>query len=158
MKQLAVADIARLDDVDGGWTFLETIVVIAIILVLTATVGVSSSKILDRARVAATRNEEQLYMLALESYYVDCGTFPTTQQGLKALWEKPVFEPVPSLWNGPYLSHPVGNDPWGNPYEYRIPGPSGLPFGIRSLGSDHAVGGTGSAADIVSWNTRGNAE
>jgi general secretion pathway protein G len=67
------------------------------------------------------------------------------------LGEKPVIEPAPRGWNGPYLARPVPRDAWGHEYEYRTPGPSGLPYGIRSLGADGKEGGDGQDADITSW-------
>ncbi|MFW5785769.1 MAG: type II secretion system major pseudopilin GspG [bacterium] len=138
-------------EVDGGWTFLETIVVISIILLLSGTVGIVAVGQLGRARVAVARAQLAGFALALESYALDCGTYPTEAQGLEALWSQPVMAPVPENWAGPYLMREVGLDPWGNRYEYRVPGPHGLPYEIRSLGSDGLPGGEGRAADILSW-------
>lgn len=136
---------------DGGWTFLETIVVISIILLLSGTVGIVAVGQLGRARVAVARAQLAGFALALESYALDCGSYPTEAQGLEALWARPMMAPVPEGWAGPYLMREVGADPWGNPYEYRVPGPHGLPYEIRSLGSDGLPGGEGRAADILSW-------
>jgi general secretion pathway protein G len=68
------------------------------------------------------------------------------------LWSRPVLEPVPERWDGPYVTKTIAFDPWGNPYEYRVPGPGGLPFGIRSYGADGRPGGDDDAEDIVSWS------
>ena len=77
--------------------------------------------------------------------------YPTAEQGLGALWEAPLLEPVPSDWNGPYIERNVAPDPWDRAYDYEQPGPNGLPFGIQSLGADGLPGGSGSDADITSW-------
>ena len=77
-----------------------------------------------------------------------------TEQGLKALWEKPYLYPVPSKWNGPYLDTEIPPDPWGNEYQYKTPGPNNLPYEIFSFGADGEKGGEGKNADIYSWKRR----
>ena len=71
--------------------------------------------------------------------------------GLAALRKQSEIEPVHENWNGPYIYKDVPKDPWGNDYEYTIPGPDGNSFGIRSFGSDGKEGGDGKNADITSW-------
>ena len=132
-----------------GWTFVETLIVIGIILILTSTVGLMAFRYVDKARVVATRNQIDELSMALHSYYLDCKGYPSAQQGLDALWEKPVLEPVPSEWDGPYLTKKIQNDPWGHPYKYTVPGPNGLPFGIASFGPSGVEGAEGS---IASWS------
>jgi general secretion pathway protein G len=139
------------DTREGGWTFVETIIVIAIILVLTATVGFVAYRSLRTANIAAARTQIDTFSTALNGYLADNRRYPTADQGLDALWQKPVLEPVPDDWQGPYLERPVPDDPWGNPYEYIVPGPNDLPYGIRSLGADGLQGGDKQDADIVSW-------
>ena len=136
---------------DNGFTFMETIISIAIILILSAAVGFSSVKYIDRARIASCRNQIETFKLALQSYYLDCGNYPTETQGLIALWEKPVLAPVPPGWDGPYIDRQLSKDPWGNNYVYRNPGEKNLPFTIISWGSDGKSGGEGINADIQSW-------
>ena len=136
---------------DGGWTFIETLVTIAIIMILTATVGFLAIRYLERAKTAAARSQLETFVLAITTYYLDCGTYPSAEQGLDALWQKPSGGAGVDGWSGPYLMKPVPDDPWGNAYEYSVPGESGLPFGIRCLGADGAPGGESTAADIVSW-------
>ena len=135
---------------DEGWTFMETLIVIAIVLILTSIVGFTGIQYLDRSRMAAARSQIDSFSLALESYYIDCGRYPTEEQGLEALWKKPTIEPISPNWAGPYIYKKTPNDPWGNPYEYKLPGPEGLPFSIRSLGADGREGGEGKNADINS--------
>lgn len=139
------------EDPEGGWTFIETIVVIGIVLILTSSVGFMAFRYLEKAKVVSARSQIETFALALDSYYLDCGRYPTAEQGLGALWEKPVQEPVPAGWNGPYLSKKIPGDPWGGAYEYIVPGKAGLPFGIRSLGADGREGGEGNDADVQSW-------
>ena len=136
---------------DRGFTFIETIVAISIILILSAAVGFSAIKYIERARIAACRNQIETFRLALQSYYLDSGQYPTESQGLQALWEKPVLAPVPVQWNGPYIDRIIPRDPWGNAYIYKNPGENKLPFGIISYGADGKAGGESSNADICSW-------
>jgi len=134
---------------DDGWTFVETLIVIGIILILTSTVGFMAFRYVDKARLVAARNQVEELSMALHSYYLDCRQYPTPQQGLDALWEKPTLEPVPAGWEGPYLTRKVRDDPWGHPYTYRVPGPNGLPFGVISFGPGGAEGSEGA---IASWS------
>ena len=135
----------------AGFTFVETIIVIGIIMILAGSVGFMAFGFLDRARVATARNQIETYSVALQAYYLDNGRFPTPEQGLDALWESPVLDPTPRNWSGPYVDRPIAPDPWGNPYRYQVPGPSGLPFGISSLGADGREGGQGVEGEIRSW-------
>jgi general secretion pathway protein G len=136
---------------DEGFSFIETIVAISIILILSAAVGFSAIRYIERARLAACRNQIETLRLALQSYYLDCGTYPTEVQGLSALWEKPIIAPVPARWDGPYTDRQIPKDPWGNDFIYRNPGDRGLPFTITSYGADGKPGGEGQNADIHSW-------
>jgi general secretion pathway protein G len=135
---------------DDGWTFIETVIVIAIILVLSSSVGVITVRHIDSARVAAARSQIDSFSIALESYYIDCGRYPSTEQGLSALWEKPVVAPISASWRGPYILKRIPDDPWGNPYVYAVPGPYNLPYIIKSFGSDGREGGENNDADVVS--------
>ena len=137
---------------DKGFTFIETIVTISIILVLSAAVGFSAVKYIERAQIAACRNQIEILRLALQSYFLDCGQYPTEIQGLQSLWEKPVHPPVPSRWDGPYLDRQIPKDPWGNDYVYKNPGEKKMPFSIMSYGADGKTGGEGPNADIYSWD------
>ncbi len=134
----------------SGWTFVETIIVITIVLILTGTVAFSAVRYVDRARVAGARAQIAELELALQAYYLDAATYPTAGQGLEALWSKPILAPVPADWQGPYVDGRIEPDPWGRTYEYRVPGPGGLPFEIISYGADGLSGGSGTNADISS--------
>ncbi len=135
----------------SGFTLIEIMVAAMILLILISVAGFVVTRNIGKAKVISAKNQIQIFSMALNSYFLDCGTYPTTEQGLKALWEKPVLEPVPEEWDGPYLDKFVPDDPWDRSYEYKIPGPHGLPFGIRSFGSDGLEGGEGSDRDITSW-------
>ncbi|MBN2658738.1 MAG: type II secretion system major pseudopilin GspG [Spirochaetales bacterium] len=136
-------------DPEGGWTFIETIIVIGIVLILTSSVGFMAFRYLDKAKTVTAKNDIENFSLALSSYYLDCRKFPTVDQGLMALWEKPASDA--DGWDGPYVNKTPGKDPWGNGYDYFLPGPAGLPFGIRSFGADGMEGGGGNDRDVNSW-------
>jgi general secretion pathway protein G len=134
---------------DGGWTLAETVVVIAIILVLTGTAGLVSLRYLNQARQAAARLEMETISLALDAYCLDCGVYPTREQGLTALIRKPCLDPLPENWRGPYLSGENPVDPWGNPYVYTVPGENGFPYTLKTFGADGMRGGEGRNEDTV---------
>ena len=136
---------------EDGWTFMETLIVIAIILILTSSVGYMAVQYLDKARIAAAKSQIESFCTALESYYIDNGRYPSGEQGLAALWEKPTVQPVSDKWSGPYMYKNTPKDPWGNEYEYTSPGKNGLPYTIRSFGADGREGGEKNDADISSW-------
>ena len=138
-------------DPEAGWTFIETLIVLGIVLILTATVGFTAVKYLQKAKLVAARSQIDTLELALQAYYLDCGSFPSEEQGLASLWAKPTASPVSEAWNGPYIAKRIPNDPWGRAYGYKNPGPDGLPYGVSSLGEDGFEGGNGENADIVSW-------
>ncbi len=144
---------------EPAFTFVETLAVLAITAVLTAGCTVSIAKIVSIAKQTAARNQIDQFSAALQSYFLDCGRFPTTEQGLSALWEKPVFYPVPEEWKGPYVERRPGKDPWGTDFEYisaessLMPSevPENLPYVLISYGADKEKGGDENGLDIVSW-------
>ncbi len=136
---------------DEGFTFVETLVTLAIITILTLAVGISAVKYIDRARITSCKTQIETFKMALQSYYIDCGKYPGKAQGLEALWKKPIVSPIPTNWSGPYVDSEIPTDPWGTPYVYIAPGENGLPYEIRSYGADGKEGGDGIDADIISW-------
>ena len=133
---------------EGGFTLIEILVVIAIIALIISIVGPRVLNYLAESKVKAARIQIQSFGSALDLFNLDTGRYPTTGEGLTALVQFPGTIPA---WNGPYLKGSVvPNDPWGKPYVYRSPGEHG-PYDIMSYGSDGQEGGTGTAADIVSW-------
>ncbi len=137
---------------DPGWTMIETVIVIAISLILSAGVGIPAMQYIERAKVSSARMQIEAYRIALQSYYLDCGKYPNSAQGLQALNQKPTLYPVPDAWNGPYLEHTVRDDPWGGQWLYRCPGEGRRPWQIISFGSDGKAGGSGYESDITSWD------
>jgi general secretion pathway protein G len=139
------------DKKTAGFTLIEIMVAAMILLILISVAGFVVTRNIGKAKVISAKNQIQIFSMALNSYFLDSGQYPSTEQGLAALWEKPVLEPVPEGWDGPYLDKFVPDDPWGRAYEYTSPGPHGLPFGIRSFGADGLEGGEGADQDIASW-------
>ena len=136
----------------AGFTLIEILVVIAVLAMLAALVAPNVFQHVGTAKDATARSQIELLGAALDSYRLDNGRYPTTDQGLEALWEPPTIQPLPSNWRGPYLRKSVPEDPWGNPYIYISPGevnPRG--YDLLSLGADGQLGGEGDDADVVSW-------
>lgn len=133
---------------EGGFTLIEILVVITIIALIMSLVGPRVLNYLGESKVKAAKIQIQSFGSALDLFNLDTGRYPTTAEGLTALVQSPGTIPA---WNGPYLKGGVvPNDPWGKAYVYRSPGEHG-PYDIMSYGSDGQEGGTGTAADIVSW-------
>jgi general secretion pathway protein G len=137
---------------EAGWTFMETVIVLAIILILTATVGFMAVRYVSTAKTAAARTQIESFRLALAQYYLDCGAYPSQSEGLAALRQKPGAGAVERKWKGPYMEKAPPKDPWGNEYRYESPGPDGSEFSVSSLGADGIEGGEGKDADIGGWN------
>jgi general secretion pathway protein G len=132
----------------AGVTLIEMLVVVTIIGLFVALVGPSLWKKADTARVTAARTQIQNFMTALGTYKLDTGTFPTTEQGLHALREKPAEV---DQWAGPYMPQEIPKDPWGHDYVYKYPGEHGDEPEVICLGADGQPGGEGMNADLVSW-------
>ena len=135
-----------------AFTLIEVLVVVVIIAVLASLVAPNVFRHVDTAKNVAAQAQISTLGAALDAYRLDNGRYPTTEQGLAALWQTPTTEPRPSNWRGPYLRQPPPVDPWGAPYVYRNPGdhtPNG--FDLSSMGADGQPNGTGDAADITSW-------
>lgn len=135
-----------------GFSFIEIIITLAIILTLTVSVGLLAFRYVGQGNIAATKTQIQTYIMAINTYSFDNGVIPSQEQGLKALWIKPTGNPEPRNWRGPYIDKEPINDPWGNPFRYIVPGPNNLPFGIESYGADGQEGGNGDAQDLNSWS------
>jgi general secretion pathway protein G len=141
--------IARNGARQGGFTLIEILVVIAVIAVLAALVAPNVFRHVGSAKDAAARSQIEMLGAALDAYRLDNGRYPTTSQGLDALWQQPTAEPRPTNWRGPYLRKAVPLDPWGSPYYYQSPGElSPYGYDLISLGADGAPGGDGEDADI----------
>lgn len=136
----------------SGFTLIEVLVVVVIIAVLASIVAPNVFRHVDTAKSVTAQAQISMLGAALDAYRLDNGRYPSTEQGLAALWQQPSTAPRPSNWRGPYLRQPPPADPWGASYIYRAPGertPTG--FDLSSMGADGALGGTGDAADVTSW-------
>ena len=127
-----------------GFTLLELLVVVAIIGLLSAYVGPRVLSHLGRSETAVAKAQVDAFAKALDTYRLDIGRYPTTEQGLNALVVAPAAE---TRWRGPYLGKAVPNDPWGRAYVYRAPG-TGKDFDLVSYGKDGSPGGSAEDADI----------
>ena len=136
----------------GGFTLIELLVVIVVIGVLASLVAPNIFRHVGTAKETTARAQIEMLGAALDAYRLDTGRYPTTEQGLAALWQEPTADPRPVNWRGPYLRKAVPADPWGNAYVYRAPGTaSGSGYDLLSNGADGRVGGAGEDADVVSW-------
>jgi general secretion pathway protein G len=127
-----------------GFTLLELLVVVVIIGLLAAYVGPKYFSQLGKSEVAAARAQIAAFSKALDTFRLDVGRYPTSEEGLRALRMRPE---AARRWNGPYLSKDVPSDPWGHPYQYRADATNGE-FELFSYGKDGQPGGDGDNADI----------
>ena len=134
-----------------GFTLIEIMVVVVIIGILGALVVPKLMGKPGEARITAARADISSLMSALKIYKLDNLRYPTTDQGLKSLVEKPTSGPSASSWKtGGYVDK-LPKDPWGNQYQYISPGVKGE-IDVFSYGADGQPGGTGDDADIGSWD------
>jgi general secretion pathway protein G len=160
MSLTAMADITngvradRVRPLNAGeqraFTLIEVLVVVAILAILAAIVVPQIMDRPDEAKRVAARADVRAIVQSLKLYRLDNGFYPTTDQGLAALVQKPASPPVPPNWKqGGYLER-LPKDPWGGDYQYLSPGVHGE-IDVFSLGADRAAGGEGNGADIGNW-------
>ncbi len=133
-----------------GFTLIEIMAVVLIIGLLTTLVGIAVAGVIDDARIGTTKTNIRGLEAALQIYQIDNSRYPTTDQGLQALIEKPTTAPEPRRWRkGGYLQKAqLPNDGWGEPFQYVSPGthnPNSID--LWSLGKDSLPGGD----DIGNW-------
>ena len=134
-----------------GFTLIEIMVVVVIMVILASLVVPKLIARTGESKVAAAKVDIATVMQALKLYRLDNQRYPTTEQGLQALIEKPTTGPAANGWKaGGYLEK-MPKDPWGNPYQFLSPGVKGE-VDIISLGADGQPGGSGDDADIGSWD------
>jgi general secretion pathway protein G len=135
----------------SGFTLVEIMVVVVIIGLLATVVAVNVGYQSNEARITTTRVSIASIESALELYHLNNGFYPTTDQGLKALLEKPSTPPVPNNYpKGGYVKK-APYDGWKRDFIYRCPGTKGE-YDIISLGGDGAEGGEDANADISNWD------
>lgn len=132
-----------------GFTLLELLVVLVIIGLLAGIVGPRLFKNVSKSEITTARAQIDSLGKALDQYRLDVGHYPGSQDGLRVLTERPANEPN---WNGPYLKKAAPLDPWGMPYQYKLPGEHNTEdYDLSSFGPDKAPGGDKENADIGNW-------
>jgi len=146
-KGIHMSELARRHRSSRGFSLIELLIVMVIIGLLAALVGPMLFSKVSSSKLKAAKAQIVNFGTALDSYRLDVGTYPTTQQGLAALRAKPEGA---DNWDGPYLKMDVPPDPWNRPYNYKAPGDHG-DYDILSYGLDGQAGGEGENADVTSW-------
>ena len=129
----------------SGFTLLELLIALLIVGLLVGVVAQNLFGNVSKAERTAAKQQIDALSKALDTYRLDMGSFPTTEQGLAALNKAPAGS---ARWKGPYLKKDVPLDPWNNPYQYKAPGQNSQPYEIRSLGRDGRAGGKDEDEDI----------
>lgn len=134
---------------NAGFSFIEIMIVMSIIGLLMALVGPRLMRGREKAETQAAAVQIENLGAALDTFRLDVGRYPTTQENLDALERRPGSA---DRWDGPYLKKSVPMDPWGRRYVYASPGNSGRPYDLYTLGADGAMGGDGPNRDVTSWD------
>jgi len=150
MKALLPLQAGLTPRMEKGFTLIELMVVIVILGILAGLVLPRFMGRTEEARRTKARIQIENLEGALKLYKLDSGTYPTTEQGLDALVQKPTTGVIPKNWrDGGYLEKgKVPLDPWSNPYVYLSPGAKNKDYDLKSLGADGEEGGEGDNQDI----------
>lgn len=133
---------------ESGFTLLELLVVLIILALLATIAAPQVLNYLGGARTDTARIQITSLGTALDLYRLDVGQYPSTDQGLQALLDRPQSA---ERWKGPYIKKKDAlTDPWNVPYVYRSPGQHG-PYDLYTLGADKTEGGEDENEDVVSW-------
>jgi general secretion pathway protein G len=140
-------------EAERGFTLLEILGVLTLLAAIITMVAPNVIKQVQKGQIKTAIAQVNSIKSVINSYYMDCGEYPTTDQGLKALIAKPNAAPIPENWNGPYIDDgKVPKDPWGRDLRYEQPGKHNtLGYDVYTLGSDNKEGGTGVNADVGNW-------
>jgi general secretion pathway protein G len=149
MKKNKMTDGVVTRSSERGFTLIELLVVMAILGLLAALVLPNYIRKIDTTKIQAARTQITSFGTALDSFRLDVGRYPTTDEGLDALRRKPSSA---DRWDGPYLQKEIPVDPWNHPYVYKAPGDHGG-FDLMSYGADGTPGGDGDNKDITSWES-----
>ena len=133
-----------------GFTLLELLVVMVIIGLLASYVAPRFFEQIGKSEVKAARAQLDAFNKALGTYRLDTGRYPSSDQGLRALVERPAEE---AKWSGPYLAKALPLDPWGHRYAYVQPGEQGRDYDLVSYGKDGQRGGSAENADLSVWDS-----
>lgn len=142
--------LSRVDSRQRGFTLLEIMVVIVILGLLVSIVAPNVLQNQDRAMVEKARADISVLEQALDMYKLDNHVYPSTDQGLESLANKPTSSPEPRNYRSDGYIKRLPQDPWGNAYQYLQPGEHG-PYDLYSTGADGDEGGEGLAGDIGNW-------
>ena len=132
----------------GGFTLIEMLVVLVIIGMLAGLVGPKLFTKVDESKVKTAQAQIKMLKGTLEGLRLDIGRFPTESEGLILLTSPPSDEKLKTRWRGPYLDEALPKDPWGNAYQYSLPGANGQAFALFSFGADGKRGGENFDADV----------
>lgn len=133
-------------DRNGGFTLVELLVVLVILGLVMGLVAPRVLGYLASSRTRAAALQIASFKSSLDLFFLDTGRYPSKSETLSALVKKPASI---EGWNGPYLQQAaIPADPWGNAYQYTLPGVN-APYQIMSYGADGVAGGTGNDADIT---------
>jgi len=133
-----------------GFTLVELMVVLLILGILAAAIVPNVVGRTDSAKHTKAQSDIAIIEGLLDQFYLDMGRYPTTEEGLNALYYAP--EQDQEKWHGPYPKKPIPKDPWGHDYVYECPGThSSLPYEVSSYGRSGREGGEGADAPIISW-------
>lgn len=143
-QRLAAMRLARAHQ--AGFTLLEMLIVLVIIGLLVGLVGPQLLGRVDQGRVTTAQAQIQMIKGALDTFRLDLGRYPTSEEGLRALEAPPDDPRAATAWKGPYLQGATPMDPWGAPYRYRRVNNNQIE--LYSLGADGAPGGEDLNADL----------
>jgi len=137
-------------DIRSAFTLIELMVVLMILGILVVAIVPNVVGKTDRAKRTKAQADIAVIEALLDQFYLDMGRYPTTEEGLKALYYAP--EQDQDKWHGPYPKKPIPKDPWGHDYVYECPGThSSLPYEVSSYGRSGREGGEGEDAPVISW-------
>ena len=136
----------------SGFSLIHLLIIIVVVVIIAVVAAPRLLRQQEKGKRTIATNDIDNLGLALDIYASQNGTYPSTEQGLRSLWEKPIIAPVPSKWQVPYLDKPILKDPWDNNYIYIYPGKHDKhDYDLVSYGKDGAYGGKGDNEDINNW-------
>lgn len=146
MSNDVCAQVERSKRTAEGYSLIEVLVVLVIIGLVAGLVGPQFFGRIDASKVKTADTQIKMLKTSLQTYRLDVGAYPSTEQGLAALTSEP--QSGVALWQGPYLDDSVPLDPWNQPYQYRLAPAAPQGFVLFSFGADGARGGTDLNADV----------